>query len=379
MKRIALAGLVAAILTGPHAFAEAEVERYDPLFTPAPQARLATEGKLVGLEQVNGDFFAVGALGTVVKYHGEGDWVQKEIPTSVLLTAVYAVDQEHIWAVGHEGVILQSTDGGESWEFRLDGHQLLDMEYAWLQEREIYLEDAIADAEDDYEREDLEFRLDELMFHIGGAEIQFEVGPTKPFLDVLFFNRDVGVVIGAYGTILRTTDGGESWDVKNAAIDNPVGYHPNKLVLAPDDTLILVGESGLLARSDDQGETFDMLESPYHGSLFGALFDQENQLWVYGLRGNVFVSDDDGESFTDVQVNTRYNINSGTVLADGRVVLVGHSGVIIVIDPDSYESTLYSHETNSPLSGVRESADNTLILVGRAGLQTFQLPARIGH
>ncbi|TRW49834.1 hypothetical protein FM042_02980 [Aliidiomarina halalkaliphila] len=379
MKRIALAGLLTAILAGPQALAEDEVERYDPLFTPAPQARLATQGKLVGLEQVNGNFYAVGALGTVVKYYADGDWVQRDIPTSVLLTAVHAVDQEHLWAVGHEGVILQSTDGGVTWEFRMDGLQLLEMEYEWLQEREAYFEDAIAETDDEYEREDLEFQLDELMFHIGGAEIQFEVGPTKPFLDVLFLNRDIGLVVGAYGTILRTTDGGDTWSINTDAIDNPVGYHPNKLVLAADGTLVLVGEAGLLARSDDQGETFEMLDSPYHGSLFGALYDQQNQLWVYGLRGNVFVSDNDGETFTDVQVNTRYNLNSGTVLADGRVVLVGHSGVIVVIDPDTLESTLYSHETNSPLSGVRESAENTLILVGRAGVQTFQLPARIGH
>lgn len=375
MIRIALAGFFATLLAVQPVLAE----RYDPLFTPAPQARLAEQALLVGMDSHNGQLIAVGALGTIVIHHEASGWVQQRVPTSVLLTAVQVVDEEHIWAVGHEGVILQSTDGGVTWEFRMDGHRLLEKEYEWLQEREIYLEDAIAETDDEFEREELEFALDELGFHIGGAEIQFDVGPTKPFLDVHFFNREVGLAVGAYGTIVRTVDGGASWDVINAAIDNVVGYHPNKLVTSPDGTLILVGESGLLARSEDQGETFEMLDSPYHGSLFGALYDAQGQLWIYGLRGNVFVSDDDGESFLQVPTNTRYNINSGTVLSDGRVVLVGHSGVILVIDPDTYDVTLFSHESNVPLSSVRETTNNTLILTGRAGVQTFQLPAVIGH
>ena len=72
--------------------------------------------------------------------------------------------------------------------------------------------------------------------------------------------------------MLRTTDGGSSWSVNNGAIDNIIGNHINKLVVGPDGELILVGEAGLLARSYDQGETFEMLDSPYHGfAIWGAI------------------------------------------------------------------------------------------------------------
>ena len=74
------------------------------------------------------------------------------------------------------------------------------------------------------------------------------------------------------------------------------------------------------------------------GSLFGALFDDLGQLWIYGLRGNVFVSGD-GYDFEQVDTNTRYNLNAGTILNDGRVVLAGHSGTLLVIDPGNSRIT----------------------------------------
>lgn len=374
MKRIAIAGILASALATAYASAPEPIENYDPLHTPAPQAQRADRGLITGILQQGEQFIAVGGFGTIIEFSDPAQWQQRQVPTSVLLTAINAVDDEHIWVAGHDGVLLQSTDGGQTWHIRLDGHQLLELEYEWLQVRQAELEDAIENAEDEFEAEELEFELDELFFHIGGAEIQFDVGPTKPFLDVHFFNRDVGLAVGAYGTILRTTDGGANWSVKNGAIDNIVGNHINKLVEGPDGELILVGEAGLLARSDDQGETFEMLDSPYHGSLFGALFDDLGQLWIYGLRGNVFVSAD-GYDFEQVDTNTRYNLNAGTLLNDGRVVLAGHSGTLLVIDPATRALLRFEHESSSPLAGVRQTADHQLILIGRSGLLTFTLPA----
>lgn len=378
MKRIALAGILASSVFAATAASSASVlepvEHYDPLFTPAPQAQRAAQGLITGIAQQDSYFIAVGGYGTIIKFSSVDQWQQKEVPTSVLLTSVHAIDDDYLWVAGHDGVLLQSTDGGSTWRMRMNGHQLLELEYEWLQNRQAELEDAIENAEDEFEAEELEFELDELFFHIGGAEIQFEVGPTKPFLDVHFFNRDVGLAVGAYGTILRTVDGGDSWSVHNDAIDNIIGNHINKLVSGPNGELILVGEAGLLARSDDQGETFEMLDSPYHGSLFGAVFDELGQLWIYGLRGNVYVTSD-GYDFEQVVTNTRYNLNSGTLLDDGRVLLAGHSGTLVIIDPETYAVTRFEHESNAPLSGVRQGADQQLILIGRSGLMTFSLPA----
>ncbi|WP_157957803.1 WD40/YVTN/BNR-like repeat-containing protein [Aliidiomarina celeris] len=347
---------------------------YDPMTTPAPMVANAERAALIGLDELNGKRVAVGSFGTLLIQNNDGEWQQAEIPTSVLLTSVDQVSDSIIWAAGHEGIMLQSTDGGVSWQRRMDGHQLLAMEYPYLEQRAQMLENAIDNAEDEYEAEELSFALDELGFLMQGAEIQFEVGPTKPFLDIRFLNENIGFALAAYGTLLRTENGGDDWEIISHRIENPMGYHLNRLVVNDNNEVVLVGEYGLLARSTDLGENWETLESPYDGSWFGGLVDNNGRLWVYGLRGNVFVSNDFGDSFEHVQTPTRYNLNNGTVLENGHVAIVGHSGVIVVVNPATYESVLYTHESSTPLTAIRQLGQNHFLLTGRSGVLEFHVP-----
>ena len=50
-------------------------------------------------------------------------------------------------------------------------------------------------------------------------------GAENPLLDVWFDDDKSGFVVGAFGLILRTTDGGTSWEPWLHAIDNPKGLH----------------------------------------------------------------------------------------------------------------------------------------------------------
>src|SRR5690554_5535737 len=369
MIRIAVATSLLLAGFGVHA-----VEPYDPIYTSAPEAVHAKKAALVGLDQLGDTYVATGVFGTVLMKQAMGEWVQMDIPTSVLLTSVEMIDSEYMWAAGHDGVLLQSKNGGQSWVRRLDGFQLRDLEYPWLQARMAELESEIENTDDADEAEDFEFALEELGFLMQGLEIQFEIGPTKPFLDIAFLNRSTGFALAAYGTLLRTTDGGDSWQLLNDRVGNPSGFHLNKIITGADDTLFLLGEYGLLSRSDDLGESWETLDTPYDGSFFGGLVDHSGKLWVFGLRGNVFSSSDNGDSFQAVSVPTRYNLNSATTLNDGRLVLVGQSGVIVLVDPTTEQATVYSHESSVPLMGVRQGAGNELILVGRSGLQSFIIP-----
>ncbi len=51
-----------------------------------------------------------------------------------MLTAVYFINQQRGWAVGHDGLILVSDDGGENWRIQRDG--LAVQEQANLEMRE---------------------------------------------------------------------------------------------------------------------------------------------------------------------------------------------------------------------------------------------------
>ena len=64
----------------------------------------------------------VGERGHILYSDDRGaSWVQARVPTSVMLTRVFFLSDSLGWAVGHDGNILVSRDGGVNWELQRDG------------------------------------------------------------------------------------------------------------------------------------------------------------------------------------------------------------------------------------------------------------------
>jgi photosystem II stability/assembly factor-like uncharacterized protein len=92
---------------------------------PHRRALLASRGIVTGLGRAGKRVVAVGQRGHVLISDDAGEkWQQSEVPVSADLVAVHFPDAEAGWAVGHDGVILNSTDGGRTWVRQLDGRTL---------------------------------------------------------------------------------------------------------------------------------------------------------------------------------------------------------------------------------------------------------------
>ncbi len=186
---------------------------------------------------------AVGDRGHIVYSDDQGkSWTQAKVPTRQLLTAVFFVDDKHGWAVGHDAQILASDDGGSSWTKQFE----------------------------DLTRE-------------------------APLLDVWFKDASNGFAVGAYGALLETTDGGKHWEDASDRLENEDQFHLNAIAAVKDAGLFIVGEAGSMFRSADWGQTWEKVEGPYEGSLFGVIGTaQPSTLLAYGLRGNLYRSTDFG-------------------------------------------------------------------------------------
>lgn len=217
---------------------------------------------------------AVGERGSiVVSDDGGARWRQVPSPVSATLTGVQFASAKSGWAIGHYGVVLGTRDGGETWTLLLDGRRAA--------QATLDAAKALADGS--------------AVSHKRLADAQRLVadGPDKPFLDLHFFDDQVGFVVGAYNLILRTQDGGKQWQSIADRLDNPKGLHLYAIA-AEGTTLYIAGEQGLLLRSDDSGTQFQRLAPPYAGSLFALRPVGRDGVVVAGLRGNAFVSDDRG-------------------------------------------------------------------------------------
>src|SRR3546814_7573273 len=83
------------------------------------------------------------------------------------------------------------------------------------------------------------------------------------------------------------------------------------MVRAADGALIVVGERGLMARSADNGDSWQLLPQVYDGSFFGVLALKSKALLAFGMRGHVFRSGDDGKSWQESKVPTGSSLFGG--------------------------------------------------------------------
>ena len=105
-----------------------------------------------------------------------------------------------------------------------------------------------------------------------------------------FESETTGFVVGAFGLILRTADGGATWQPWLHAIDNPKSLHLYA-VRAIGGEVYIAGEQGLLLKLDRAAGRFRALEVPYQGTLFG-ITGNARAVVVHGLRGTLLRSTD---------------------------------------------------------------------------------------
>ncbi|MBI3367916.1 MAG: hypothetical protein HY021_05555 [Burkholderiales bacterium] len=82
---------------------------------PARRRPLAAHSVCLDITLAGRRLVAVGERGHVLVCDDLGHQRRQasEVPTRTTLTAVHATDARTLWAVGHGGLILRSTDAGE--------------------------------------------------------------------------------------------------------------------------------------------------------------------------------------------------------------------------------------------------------------------------
>ncbi len=219
---------------------------------------------------------AVGERGTILRSTDQAQsWESAAAPTHATLTGVsFADDGRRGWAVGHDAVILATSDGGSTWTRQYQGDNQQDS-----------------------------------------------------LLDVLAVDADHVIAVGAYGLCLATADGGRTWQRRSFQAGD---LHLNRITRGPGGTLYLAGESGTLLRSRDRGATWEPIAAPYEGSFYGILALDARTLLAHGLRGHLFRSEDDGETWKAVAVPAPMMLATAIMIRRDLIVLGGQARALFV-------------------------------------------------
>lgn len=342
----------------------------DIIDTPSRSTLLAPENLLNDADRAGERIVAAGERGHIIfSDDGGKTWVQGQVPVSVTLTGVDFGTDKHGWAVGHSGVVLRTEDAAKSWELQLTGIDAAKLAIETRKEQIEAMEEQIEEAPEE-EVGDLEWALDDLIFSLENMESDLEVGPVNPLLDVWFENDTHGIVVGAYGMFLRTTDGGKTWRDWGPNLDNPSGYHLNGITQITGGALVIVGEAGQIFVSVDNGESWEKRESPYEGSLFGALgTGSVNEILAFGLRGNTFISTDLGKNWKVVPNEGGATLNNGAVADDGRITLVGNSGAVLMSTNGGESFRPYFRSDREGVMDVVPLSGTDLLILGEGGVK----------
>jgi photosystem II stability/assembly factor-like uncharacterized protein len=196
----------------------------------------------------------VGELGRVFHTRdGGATWERQDTGTRRPLLAVACVDPRTVWVAGKAGVVLGSTDGGVTWA-------------------------------------------------------PAATGSDRHLFTIAFPTAQRGHAAGDFGTMVHTEDGGRTWTGSRAtevqlpaeAVDS--GVEPGDVNLyalsyADADAAWLVGEFGTVLASRDGGRSWRQQRAPVESTLFGVHFADRRRGWAVGADGVIVHTEDGGESW----------------------------------------------------------------------------------
>lgn len=293
----------------------------DSLDVPAQRVDERLPAPLLSVARAGDAMISVGLHGLIQRSTDEGrTWQQVDSPVSSDLVQVRFRDERNGWIVGHDALVMHTTDGGDSWQVQLDGRRLLTLLNAYYGPRAEKGDESAAQM------------LKEVAMAASTSATPDVL--AAPFLDVMFDEHGSGFAVGAFGMLLHSTDNGQNWEPWIERSDNDRRMHLYGLA-EHAGTFYIGGEQGLLLRLDGQQQRFVKIDTPYTGTYFGVrAFD--HLLLAYGLRGNLLASRDDGQQWQPVE--TRLNSSLVSIVEQGNaLIVVSQEGQLVSVDRQSLQ------------------------------------------
>ncbi len=282
---------------------------------------LALKSTCLDLTRAGERLVAVGERGHVLLSDDQGvHWRQASaVPTRATLNALHALDARTLWAVGHGGTILRSTDAGENWQ-RLPSP---------------------AEAGDVL-----------LSIHVD-ADGQ-------------------GLAVGGFGLALRTRDAGASWTREALLVGEAAERHLNRIFVTGGSTWLIAAESGHVMQSDDRGQRWRAVKTPYAGSLWSGLALADGTLLACGMRGNLVRSSNGGRLWTHHAVAGAGSFTGAAQRADGLLALVGVDGTVVTSRDGGTSLIRFAQEDRTTLTGAVFLASGALAVSTTAGMRVLK-------
>ena len=187
-----------------------------------------------------------------------------------------------------------------------------------------------------------------------GAWARQQAGTMAWLHSVFFLDHNRGFAVGSKGTLLRTLDGGNTWQQRTAStedvvrdiffIDEKNGW----MVCEVNAYQLKTNEDprAYLMKTTDGGETWKRIEIKgfdVDAILVRAVFSRNGRGWTFGEAGSIYTTHDAGDTWVKLRSPTRRLLLGGMFVDEDRGWLVGAGATIIQTSDGGdtwYQSTL---------------------------------------
>ena len=278
--------------------------------------------------QRDGNQAAVGRFGMILLTHDGGKtWQEQASGTSRALSAISFADHQHGFIVGSGGTILATRDGGVTWKTQSSGtkEQLLEV-YA-SSPTAAHVVGAFGTLLSTSDR-GATWRKHELSWNRLIPLITKVSGILQPNLNSIYFvNPEMGWIVGEFGLVLKTTDGGRRWTPQTYGGDRPQLF----AVMFRDERIgWSVGQQGAVLKTTDGGRNWIAVDIGIRRNLYGISFQAEHGLIVG--EGIVLASQDAGSNWRKLESVPEERWLSGAAIRNRQAIVVGQAGTLRVFD-----------------------------------------------
>ena len=287
---------------------------------------------------------ACGADGMVLRSADGKDWQTTQVKEEVSLRAMAFSDENRGIVAGRlktKNFLFTTRDGGKSFtEIAVDlpapiaGLAFRDANNGWLVAGSEKTKDGLWRLTTDggrtwSERDSVAYRL-----------------PARKLNEIHGFSADFLVAVGGHvsvnlvgegarsllyqrraGGVLRTLDGGQTWEVQDAG--NPEGTELSDVDFIDAKTGYVVGDAGFAARTTDGGQTWKKLPTGVTGRLLAVDAITAESAFFAGEAGTALATNDGGATFNVLATGTEKDLRDVSMKDDKTGYVVGQGGTIL--------------------------------------------------
>lgn len=209
-------------------------------------------------------------------------WEVINLPTEATLSDVaFTDDPNHGWLVGQRSTLLETTDGGQTWELR-------------------------------------------------GLDLGTE---RAGFLSVSFSGQE-GWVLGQPSILLHTTDGGKAWE--RVPLSEKLPGAPYAITALGAKSAEMTTDVGAIYRTTDGGQKWQALVEEAVGVVRNMVRSPDGKYVAVSSRGSFYsVWQPGNESWQQVLRNSSRRLQNMGFGKDGRLWLLARGGILQFTDPES--------------------------------------------